>query len=62
MPAGRKRQWLGPLTYGNRVRQARKFHEDGAVADGGAILRALQILIAAQIIFALPVLVMAVIG
>ena len=55
--------WLaGPRRYGNRVRQARKFHEDGAVADGGAILRALQILVAAQIIFALPVLVMAVIG
>lgn len=61
--AGAVDVWLaGPRRYGNRVRQARKFHEDGAVADGGAILRALQILIAAQIIFALPVLVMAVIG
>ena len=59
--AGAVDVWLaGPRRYGNRVRQARKFHEDGAVADGGAILRALQILIAAQIIFALPVLVMAV--
>ena len=61
--AGAVDVWLaGPRRYGNRVRQARKFHEDGAVADGGAILRALQILIAAQIIFALPVLVMAVSG
>ena len=61
--AGAVDVWLaGPRRYGNRVRQARKFHEDGAVADGGAILRALQILVAAQIIFALPVLVMAVIG
>ena len=55
--------WLaGPRRYGNRVRQARRFHEDGAVADGAAILRALQMLIAAQIIFALAVLALAIWG
>ena len=59
--AGALDVWLaGPRRYGNRVRQARTFHEDGGAADGTAILRALRILIAAQIIFALPVLVLAV--
>ena len=59
--AGALDLWLaGPRRYGNRVRKARTFHEDGGAADGAAILRALRILIAAQIIFALPVLVLAV--
>ena len=52
--------WLaGPRRYGNRVRQARKFHETGAEADAAAILRSLRILIAAQILFAMLVLALA---
>ena len=55
--AGALDVWLaGPRRYGNRVRQARTFNEGGAEADGGAILRALRRLIAAQILFAMLML------
>jgi hypothetical protein len=42
------------------VRQARKFNEGGAEADGKAILRSLRRLIAAQILFAMLILSLAV--
>lgn len=52
--------WLaGPRRYGNRVRQARKFHETGAEAQAAAILRSLRILIASQILFAMLLLALA---
>ena len=61
--AGALDVWLaGPRRYGNRVRQARKFHQTGRAADAPAIMGALRILIAAQMIFALPVLALAVSG
>jgi len=48
--------WLaGPRRYGNRIRHARKFNDNGAEADSGAILRSLQVLIAAQSLFAMLV-------
>ena len=59
--AGALDVWLaGPRRYGNRVRQARKFNEDGAEADGKAILRSLRRLITVQILFAMLVLSLAV--
>jgi adenosylcobinamide-phosphate synthase len=59
--AGALDVWLaGPRRYGSRVRQARKFNEGGAEADGKAILRSLRRLIAAQILFAMLILSLAV--
>lgn len=59
--AGALDVWLaGPRRYGNRVRQARTFNEGGGEADDRAILRALRRLIAAQILFAMLVLSLAV--
>ena len=59
--AGTLDVWLaGPRRYGNRLRQARKFNESGAEADAGAILNALRVLIAAQILFAMLALALAV--
>ena len=59
--AGALDVWLaGPRRYGNRVRHARTFHETGTAADGGAILRALRLLIAAQLLFAMLILPLAV--
>ena len=59
--AGALDVWLaGPRSYGSRVRQARKFNEGGAEADGRAILRSLRRLITVQILFAILVLSLAV--
>ncbi|MEX0502291.1 adenosylcobinamide-phosphate synthase CbiB [Alphaproteobacteria bacterium LSUCC0719] len=59
--AGALDVWLaGPRRYGNRVRQARIFNEGGAEADGNAILQSLHLLIAAQILFAMLTLALAV--
>jgi adenosylcobinamide-phosphate synthase len=60
--AGALDVWLaGPRRYGNRIRQARIFNEGGANADSRAILQSLQILIAAQILFAMLALSLALI-
>lgn len=60
--AGALDVWLaGPRRYGNRIRQARIFNEGGADADSRAILQSLQILIAAQILFAMLALSLALI-
>jgi adenosylcobinamide-phosphate synthase len=59
--AGALDVWLaGPRRYGNRVRQARKFNAGGGEADDRAILRSLHRLIAAQILFAMLLLPLAV--
>ena len=59
--AGALDVWLaGPRRYGNRVRKARSFNENGAEADADAILRSLRLLIAAQILFATLILTLAV--
>lgn len=55
--AGALDVWLaGPRRYGNRVRQARTFNNDGTEADASSILRSLRILITAQMLFAMLVL------
>ncbi|MGC6452811.1 MAG: adenosylcobinamide-phosphate synthase CbiB [Candidatus Puniceispirillaceae bacterium] len=52
--AGAINVWLaGPRRYGNRVRQARRFNENGRNADAAAILASLRLLKAAQGLFAL---------
>ena len=58
--AGALGVWLaGPRRYSNRVRRARIFNEGGADADGSAILKSLHVLIAAQILFAILALALA---
>ena len=55
--AGAINVWLaGPRRYGNRIRQARRFNEGGGEADASAIRAALQVLIMAQLLFALLIL------
>ena len=55
--AGGINVWLaGPRRYGNRIRQARRFNEGGGEADASAIRAALQVLIMAQLLFALLIL------
>lgn len=47
--AGGLNVWLaGPRRYGNRVRNARRFHGQGKEADASAILRSLRVLMIAQ--------------
>ena len=57
--AGALDVWLaGPRRYGNRVRQARRFHEAGRDADQAAIFGSLRLLLIAQILFGAMMVIM----
>ena len=59
--AGAINVWLaGPRRYGNRVRQARKFNDNGSTADSASILASLRLLQVAQGLFALMLVPLAV--
>ena len=59
--AGAINVWLaGPRRYGNRVRQARRFNDNGSMADSDSILASLRMLQVAQGLFALMLVPLAV--